>query len=163
MPIQKIKSGRIITVQSNTFVGEKGQLFYDEDLGDLRLSDGVTPGGRILIGNGAGGSGPRGDIGFTGSVGYVGSRGDIGPKGDTGAPGSGSGQSFKTIKVNGQSDLVSGIEDTLEIVAGEGVIIETNTTLSPYKTLTISKDNNVDGGTPFSVYGGIPSFDGGGI
>jgi hypothetical protein len=58
---------------------------------------------------------------------------------------------------------VSDIEDTLEIVSGNGIFIETNTMLSPYKTLTISADNNIDGGTPFSVYGGILSFDGGGI
>jgi hypothetical protein len=48
MPIQKIKSGRIITVALDDFVGEKGLLFFDEDIGSLRLGDGSTPGGRLL-------------------------------------------------------------------------------------------------------------------
>ena len=48
MPIQKIKSGRVITVTSQNFVGEHGMIFYDEELGDLRLGDGYTPGGRLL-------------------------------------------------------------------------------------------------------------------
>ena len=56
MPIQKIKSGRVITVTSNNFVGENGMIFYDEVLGDLRLGDGSTPGGRLLT-FGSGGTG----------------------------------------------------------------------------------------------------------
>lgn len=45
MPIQKIKSGRVITVTSDEFIGDKGTIFYDEDTGELKLSDGITPGG----------------------------------------------------------------------------------------------------------------------
>ena len=56
MPVQKIKSGRIITVQAPTYVGEKGTIFYDEDTPELRLSDGHTPGG-ILFTSGSGGTG----------------------------------------------------------------------------------------------------------
>ena len=56
MPVQKIKSGRIITVQAPTYVGEKGTIFYDEDTPELRLSDGYTPGG-ILFTSGGGGTG----------------------------------------------------------------------------------------------------------
>lgn len=55
MPVQKIKSGRIITVQAPTYVGEKGTIFYDEDTPELRLSDGYTPGG-ILFATGSGGT-----------------------------------------------------------------------------------------------------------
>jgi hypothetical protein len=29
------------------FVGNKGELFYDPNVGDIRYSDGVTPGGVI--------------------------------------------------------------------------------------------------------------------
>lgn len=43
--MQKIKSGRIITVQAETYVGDKGTIFFDEEVPYLRLSDGVTPGG----------------------------------------------------------------------------------------------------------------------
>lgn len=54
MTIQKIKSGRVPGLAADDFVGEIGQIFYNEDLGDLRLSDGTTPGG-ILLGTGGGG------------------------------------------------------------------------------------------------------------
>lgn len=53
MPVQKIKSGRIITVQAQTYVGDKGIIFYDEDTPELRLSDGVTPGGILFTGGGS--------------------------------------------------------------------------------------------------------------
>lgn len=32
-----------------TFIGQQGDLFYDPTVGDLRLSDGSTPGGKSLI------------------------------------------------------------------------------------------------------------------
>lgn len=54
MPVQKIKSGRIITVQAETYVGDKGIIFYDEDTPELRLSDGVTPGGIPFTSGGGG-------------------------------------------------------------------------------------------------------------
>ena len=53
MPIQKIKSGRVLSPGLEEFIGNKGQLFYDEDTGELRLSDGETPGG-ISVGGGGG-------------------------------------------------------------------------------------------------------------
>lgn len=51
MPIQVIRSARgNYSVES--YIADKGQIFYDEDTGDLRLSNG-TPGGlRILAGEG---------------------------------------------------------------------------------------------------------------
>ena len=60
MPIQKIKSGRIITVDATTYVGERGTIFYDESTGLLRLSDGVTPGGLLVTAGG--GSAPAGNV-----------------------------------------------------------------------------------------------------
>jgi hypothetical protein len=59
MTVQKIQSGRVITHTSENFVGSLGTLFYNEDQGDLRLGDGVTPGGRLLnLGGGTGNSYP---------------------------------------------------------------------------------------------------------
>jgi hypothetical protein len=46
MNVQKIKSGRVTGIDVATFVGARGQLFYDEDTGMLWLSDGVNPGGN---------------------------------------------------------------------------------------------------------------------
>jgi hypothetical protein len=95
MPIRKIEAGRLITVASYDWVGPEGTIWYDEIEGDLRIGDGVTPGGRLL-GTGGGGSGPRGYTGsqgyvgsqglagYTGSVGYTGSQGDIGYTGSQG-------------------------------------------------------------------------------
>jgi len=54
MPIQKIKSGRITTVDLDNYIGNEGQLFYDEDTGELRLSDGLTPGGVSILSGGSG-------------------------------------------------------------------------------------------------------------
>lgn len=55
MAIQKIKSGRIITVAIDDYVGEPGHIFFDEEVGELRLSDGVTPGGNPISGGSGGG------------------------------------------------------------------------------------------------------------
>lgn len=52
MPIQKIKSGRVLNPEIDSFIGNKGQLFFDEDTGQLRLSDGVTAGGISVSGSG---------------------------------------------------------------------------------------------------------------
>jgi hypothetical protein len=51
----KTKAGRV-PVNWHTFIGEVGNLFWDMNTGQLRLSDGVTPGG-IDIGAGGGGLG----------------------------------------------------------------------------------------------------------
>lgn len=52
MPVQKIKSGRVLHPGVADYVGTAGQLFYDEELGELRISDGVTPGGRVVAAGG---------------------------------------------------------------------------------------------------------------
>jgi hypothetical protein len=60
MTIQKIKSGRITSVVADEYVGATGTIFYNEDIGDLRLSDGVTLGG-IPINTGSSGGGGDGN------------------------------------------------------------------------------------------------------
>ena len=40
----------------NEYVGDKGEVFYDPEVGDLRVSDGITPGGVLLTGGGGGGN-----------------------------------------------------------------------------------------------------------
>jgi hypothetical protein len=52
MPIQKIKSGRVLSPEVNEYIGNKGQIFFDEDTGELRLSDGITIGGIPINSNG---------------------------------------------------------------------------------------------------------------
>ena len=41
----KIKAGRVNSLDFHLFVGEEGHLFYDVTTGEIRLSDGHTPGG----------------------------------------------------------------------------------------------------------------------
>lgn len=57
MTIQKIKAGRVNGIDADSFVGDRGQLFYNEGIGDLRVSDGETPGGIALVLGGGGGGG----------------------------------------------------------------------------------------------------------
>jgi hypothetical protein len=45
---KKIKASRV-NYPANSWVGEYGTLFYDEDTGDFRIVDGEIPGGRILL------------------------------------------------------------------------------------------------------------------
>jgi hypothetical protein len=48
MSILKIKAGRVTSVTADEFIGVHGTIFYNELLGDLRLSDGFTLGGIPL-------------------------------------------------------------------------------------------------------------------
>jgi len=58
MTIQKIKAGRVNGIDADSFIGDRGQLFYNESVGDLRVGDGETPGGIPLsLGGGGGGGG----------------------------------------------------------------------------------------------------------
>jgi hypothetical protein len=50
---QKFFTSRIST-DASEFIGESGRMFYDEADGQLRLSNGITPGG-ILVNAGGGG------------------------------------------------------------------------------------------------------------
>ena len=56
MTIQKIKSGRVTGVDVATYIGNHGQIFYNEAVGELRLSNGVTPGGIVVSSSGSGGA-----------------------------------------------------------------------------------------------------------
>jgi hypothetical protein len=47
MAIRKFRTGQM-SYDASTYVGTEGTLFYDEDTGALRISDGVTPGGSLI-------------------------------------------------------------------------------------------------------------------
>jgi hypothetical protein len=55
MTIHKIKAGRVPGAIADDFIGDLGTLFYSEELGDLRIGDGVTPGGVPISAGGGGG------------------------------------------------------------------------------------------------------------
>lgn len=166
MTIQKIKSGRVITVVAENFVGDKGIIFYNESIGDLRLGDGVTPGGQLL---GLGGTStyvlPKASTSTLGGI-KVGANLSIDANGVLSATGGGSvADAFKTFKVAYQSDLIATGTDTLEFVAGPGMIIRTNATSTTKRMIFEStvQGLNIDGGYPDSIYGGIESIEGGGV
>jgi hypothetical protein len=52
MSILKIQAGQVVTQTIDTFIGQEGTIFYDKFTGELRLSDGHTPGGKPLSGIG---------------------------------------------------------------------------------------------------------------
>lgn len=78
--------------------------------------------------------------------------------------GSGSGDTFKTIAVDGQLNLTAVGSDTLHLIAGTGINLYTDPSASP-QSITIESTGfgNIDGGYPFSNYGGIENIDAGGI
>jgi len=46
--IRKLRAGRVANASANTWVGENGTIFYNETTGQLRIADGVTPGGHYV-------------------------------------------------------------------------------------------------------------------
>lgn len=48
MTIHKIKASRVTSIVADDFIGTRGMLFYNEEKGDLRLSDGIRKGGVPL-------------------------------------------------------------------------------------------------------------------
>jgi hypothetical protein len=50
MSIRKFRAARVTTTNANIYVGQYGDIYYDESLGQLHLSDGVTPGGSLVFG-----------------------------------------------------------------------------------------------------------------
>ena len=53
----KIKAAYKPTAEIETFVGETGELFYNQDEKQLRISDGITPGGEPFVTDNPGGGG----------------------------------------------------------------------------------------------------------
>lgn len=159
---RKIKAG-LVKDNIETFVGEEGNIFFNIDTGEFRLSNGVIQGG-ISLGVGGGGL----PIATTTNLGVikVGENLTIEPDGTLNATGGGGGtvsDTFNTIKVTGSPNLVASGLDTLEFVAGTGIILSSIASPSKQITVTSSGFGNLDGGTAFSIYGGLPPVDGGSI
>jgi hypothetical protein len=152
---RKIKAG-LVKSEFEEFVGEEGQLFFNVETGELRLGDESTPGG-ISVGGGGGATLTVSETGnneiITNEVTRVTAiRFDR----DTGFNvenlGAGEvkvslGSTFKTWKVDGQPDLVAVGEDTIKLVASNGIILTTDPT-AEIKTLTIAVDSsNISAGS----------------
>ena len=70
--LRKIKAG-LVKIDIEEYIGEIGNVFFDIDTGEFRLSDGITPGGIALSG---GGAIPENLSEFTNDVGFI-TIGDI--------------------------------------------------------------------------------------
>jgi len=144
---RKIKAG-LVKFPVTDFIGEEGNIFFNASNGDLRFSDGLTPGGLPIGG---------GNI----SVGVVDTSNTLienytnvtklhfdSDSGfdieqlDNDTVKVQMNSTFKTWKVNGQQDLVAIGLDTIELIAGDGIILTTNTAENPYKSLTIEADTS---------------------
>ena len=180
MPIYKIKAGRIITVPVTEYVADEGTLFYDETLGNLRIGDGVTPGGRLITnGVGTGGTGTitvseingastiTNEVTVVTAIRFDQDTGfnveDLGDGEVKVSLGSVIGSNWRTWNVAGQDSLIADGDDTIQFVAGNGMNIVTSAT---NKTITFDSTLdfvNLDGGDAFSNYGGLEILDAGGI
>jgi hypothetical protein len=152
MPIRKIEAGRVITVASNNWVGPYGTIWYDETLGDLRIGDDVTPGGRQLTFSGGGNTGTSTPL----TVSLIGPdytlsnivtnvtklRFDSDAGFDVVDLGSGEvkismNSTFKYWHVDGQETLTAVGLDHIKLAAGAGIEITTNP-LATTQTVTFS-------------------------
>jgi len=48
VPVQQLFTSRINSANASSYVGDRGRMFYNESAGELRLSDGSTPGGTPI-------------------------------------------------------------------------------------------------------------------
>jgi hypothetical protein len=154
---RKVVAG-LVKAEIDEFVGEEGNLFFDIETGGLRLSDGQTPGGISIAGGGTGSSLKVSTIDINDTVSnevtnVKAIRFDSEAGFDVTNLGSGvvkvgMNSTFKTWKVDGQNDLIANGLDTMEFVAGSGLVITTDPLSNPKsitfktvdKTVTLYQD-----------------------
>ena len=69
---------------SSTYTGPLGEITLDTTWRTLRIHDGITPGGNLIMAGATGATGPAGATGLQGNIGPIGATGNIGPAGDPG-------------------------------------------------------------------------------
>jgi Major tropism determinant N-terminal domain/Collagen triple helix repeat (20 copies) len=83
-----IQFRRANAADNNNFTGHEGEITLDVETWNLRIHDGVTPGGHAVGQRGpAGAQGPQGPQGPQGAAGAPGTPGATGPAGPAGAQG----------------------------------------------------------------------------
>jgi hypothetical protein len=142
MPVQKIKSGRIITVQAETYVGDKGVIFYDEDKAELRLSDGVTPGGLLFGGDGI----KRATAAQWAAENPILEQGILGLEIDTGLFKFGNGQSYWLDLPYAVSSTLSGLSDVLAVNPGDGSVLVYDFNINKWIAQTNLDKQSIDAG-----------------
>jgi len=124
MAIQKLFTSRANGTNGNIYVGKPGQMFYNEQTGNLRLSDGVTPGGNPI----ALGSNRIGNIVFNGAtMSSTGTNQDV------------------TIASNGTGNVYIVGNFVTESPAGDALIESlSNKTINFYVPVVNSLDSGID-------------------
>jgi len=69
---------------SSTYTGPLGEITLDTTWRTLRIHDGITPGGNLIMAGATGATGPAGATGIQGNIGPIGATGNIGPAGSPG-------------------------------------------------------------------------------
>lgn len=128
----KVKAAYKPTAEIDTFVGEKGELFYNETEKQLRISDGTTPGGiAINVGD------ITGVTGFTvdqdNNIIYLNNNFDLIPTQDNN-------QSLGSAENRWKDLYVSG--GTIYIGDGLEIKVETSTGTLSLPANTVVRDNN---------------------
>lgn len=177
MTIQKLKGGRTNGIVADDFIGDKGSLFYNEDIGDLRLSDGVTKGGIPLTFNSSGtlrlapatdnciggvivGDGLKIDSSGTVSVDLKPQHIPLATTESVGGIIVGDGltiDSTGTVSANFSTMPMASTTVLGGIKIGDGFTIDENGVLG------VATFVNTDGGSVSTIYGGVNPLDGGGI
>jgi collagen type VII alpha len=116
--------------------GPTGATGLSGDKGDKGDTGDTGPTGATGLSGGKGDTGDTGPTGPTGATGLSGGKGDTGATGADGADGADGGDSFKTISVYGQSNVVAdNTIDILTLSAGDNIVLTTDASTD---TITIS-------------------------
>jgi hypothetical protein len=134
----------IVTIQAFPEGGDSGQVLVTDGAGNLSWANNGGA-GALTVSEIDGTNTPVNEVGSVTAIRFDNTTGfavtDLGG----GEVKVSLGSSFKTWQVAGQSDLVAVGEDTIEIIAGNGIELTTNTSSSP-KSLTITATGGGTGG-----------------
>lgn len=129
---RKVKAG-LVKEDISQFVGEEGNIFFNVATGELRLSDGVTPGGVAVAGTGGGGNGGNGL------------------------------QEISTIDEDNNVLNSILLPDTLRFDDRNFKLTNLGSGDVKIELTTASYVGNLDGGNAFADFGGLEVIDAGGI
>lgn len=176
MTIQKIRSSRVTSITADEFVGPSGMIFYNEDLGDLRLGDGLTLGGIPLYTLPTATATRLGGVKIGNNISIIDGVISVADtfSGDynnlTNKP-------HIPTDINELTDSTNLLSSAKLTIKSNNVILSSQVTSINFSgtgvNTTVNGNNvnvvidgiitttNIDGGNPFSVFGGIVNLDGG--
>jgi hypothetical protein len=165
MAIQKIRASRVNDITADEFLGTLGLIWFNSDVGDLRIYDGNV-GGRLLS---TGGGGNPIQIDYNGNlvttqatlIDFVGNGVIVSGAGGVITVDIPGGGGTANISVSNQSIPVTSNVASFNFI-GSGVV---TTAIGEAVTVDVPGAGYIsfDGGSPFNYYGGGPAFDCGGV